>query len=150
MKHLKSLFAVIAVLIATMSVTAPAQITTSFVQPNVSSKATVTIHANVDSLTTYTSGPFGLSGYDAESFYTYPLAYGKKLASAGTPKISAYIDGSYGFSTWTVVDTILTTDSVTTFASGTLDLNNKHFPQYRVRIIGATGNRRDSQVDLVL
>lgn len=109
-----------------------------------------TFKVMVDSLNTYTTSAFTLSHFDAESFVTYPLSYGKLLSSTGLPKVSVYIDGSYGFATWGVVDTIMTTDSIKTYKIGTLDLNNNHCPWYRLRVVGTTGNRRNTNLDIVL
>lgn len=109
-----------------------------------------TFRVLVDSVGSTTTNSFTLAPYDAESFVTYPVSYGKMITSAGMPRVSVYVDGSYGFSTWATVDTLFTSDSLTTFASGTFDLSNKHFPYYRLRVIGTAGNRKDAVLNLVL
>jgi hypothetical protein len=104
-------------------------------------------HFSIDSLSSDSSAAFSLAPYDAESFYTYPLSYAKQLSSAGTPKVTLLLQGYYGFGTWGTIDTIFTADSVTTLSFGTIDLNNKHCPWYRLKGNGTTGNRRDTKLD---
>lgn len=105
----------------------------------------------VDSLNTYYTRAFSFGGFDGESFYTYPVFYAKLTYSAkGTPKVTAHVQGWMGDAGWITIDTIATADSVETAASGYLDLNNKHYPQYRLKVFGATSNRRDTQYTIGL
>lgn len=90
------------------------------------------------------SASFTLSEYDAESFSTYPIAYGRKVVSAdSTPQVFARILGTYGDGTWFVVDTIAANDSVAAYSTGTLDLNNKKCAAYKISLKGLTGNPDD-------
>ena len=106
--------------------------------------------ASVDSLSDYTSKAFYLDDYDAESFFSYPLSYGVILSSAGTPHVFLYIQGTIGDGNWFTVDTVAANDSIKTYATGTLDLNNKKCFAYRVYADGITGNRLDTQLTFSL
>lgn len=107
--------------------------------------------AVVDSLNNYTSNAFSISSYDAESFSTYPIAFGYKVSSvAAVPNVFIYIQGTYGDGNWFAVDTVAANDSAETYTTGTLDLNGKKCASYRVVLDGQTGNEEDTIVTLSL
>lgn len=111
----------------------------------------VNIKVLVDSVRTDTSAAFTFAGYDAESFYDYPVEYGKKITLAsGTPKVTVLVMG--GFNSWSraVVDTVILSDSVTTFGYGTINFNDAHFPKYWFVIKGDANNRSGTYLDLSL
>jgi hypothetical protein len=107
--------------------------------------------ATIDSLNTYTSKAFYLSEYDGESLFSYPVAYGKVASSVvGVPKIKSIIQGTYGDGNWFNVDTLSTSDSVETYNTGTVDLNNRKCLAYRIEISGVTTNPGDTIYTLSL
>ena len=101
----------------------------------------------VDSVDDYTSNAFNLSAYDGESFSTYPIAYGLKMSSTlGVASVNIFIQGTYGDGNWFVVDTLLVTDSLETYRTGSINLNNVKCLAYRVVFDGQAGNRSDTWV----
>lgn len=106
--------------------------------------------ATVKSQDSIASKSFTLSEYDAESFATYPIAYGKKIVSADSAtRVFARILGTYGDGEWFVVDTLAAYagaafDSIATYNTGTLDLNNKKCAAYKISLKGLTGNPDDA------
>lgn len=149
MKHFTSLFAFLTVLALAFAATAPAQVTTTLSFPNVTSRPLMTFHAAIDSVDTLTSSSFGLYEFDAGSLVDHPLSYGRLISSAGTPRVSVFLDGSFGLNTWVAADTLMTTDSVKTFGTGVIELYKK-YPKYRLRILGTAGNRSDTELDLII
>lgn len=111
----------------------------------------VEVECTVDSLNIYYTNAFSFSGYDGTSYYTTPIYYAKLLTSVkGTPKVSVIVQGKVSGEGWSTVDTVAIADSVETAASGSLDFNGKRFPQYRLKLYGATSNRSDSQYKIGL
>ncbi|MFZ4620971.1 MAG: hypothetical protein ACOYNS_10450 [Bacteroidota bacterium] len=107
-------------------------------------------------ITTYTSNPFSLSGYQGESFYTYPVQYRyRNVSAAGTPYVTHYIQGNLGDSTWFTIDTLITRDSTETVQFGSIDFNNRKCAAYRIVSSGGTNganakNRSDTVSELTL
>lgn len=102
-------------------------------------------------LTTYTSNPFQLSGYQAESFTSYPVHYRyRNVSAAGTPYVTHIIQGNYGDTTWVNIDTLITRDSTEISQIGTIDLNNRKCYAYRlVSSGGTTGANAKNRSDTV-
>jgi len=92
-----------------------------------------------------TSYAFTLSGYDLESFSTYPIIVGKLQTSAsGKPRLTTYIYGTFNGSDLVLVDTVgIISDSLETMQWYSIDLNNKHYPYYKLRVVGESGNLSD-------
>lgn len=113
----------------------------------------VSLNYPVDSVTTVTSKWFGVKSYLVNSFNDYPIQYARKLNSVkGLPKVTTTIEGSNDQTNVAIVDTLGgVSDSIETYTSGTLNLNNKKFWYYRIKQTGQSGNRADvtARVDLL-
>lgn len=107
-------------------------------------------------LTTYTSNPFSLSGYQGESFTTYPVSYRyRDVSAAGTPYVTHIIQGNMGDSTWFNLDTLILRDSTETVKTGTIDFNGTKCYLYRLQSSGGTTganakNRSDTVSEVTL
>ncbi len=107
-------------------------------------------------ITTYTSNTFQLSGWQGESFYTYPVQYRYRfISAAGTPYINTFIQGNLGDTTWFTIDTLCLKDSAETLVTGTIDFNNRKCYSYRLLSSGATSgngnkNRSDTSGEVTL
>lgn len=120
-------------------------LTNGYAQTPVAKGTLYNFQVRVDSLGTYTTSPFSLGGLDKESFVTYPVHYAKTITGPYKPRVSCVVQGAMSTTTgYTAVDTVALADSTKTLATGTLDLNDKKFPFYRLYIYGATGNRKDT------
>ena len=92
----------------------------------------------LDSLQTYNSKHFSLNKYDNESYYTYPPQFARLLtSSAGTPKVTAIVQGTYDQSNYTNVDTLMNANSTETFTRGSFNINDWKFPLYRIQFTEA-------------
>jgi hypothetical protein len=112
----------------------------------------IRFQGSIDStLTTYTSSPFQLSGYQGESFTSYPVHYRyRNISAAGTPYVTHIIQGNYGDSTWVNIDTLIVRDSTETSQTGTIDFNGKKCYAYRlVSSGGTTGANAKNRSDTV-
>lgn len=117
----------------------------------------VSLSVDVDSTgltaSTVTSQWFSASKYLGNSFYTYPVQYTKLVKSTkGKPRITTTIEGSNDQTNVAVVDTMgILADSIETYQSGTLNLNNKKYWYYRIKHTGTSGNRADATagIDLI-
>lgn len=99
----------------------------------------------VDSLSTIYSKTFPLM-VSADSI---KLNVGRKLASAGTPKVSIVLQGSLDNTNWDSLLTFYTSDSLKTYSSkksGTTSI----YPNYRLKMYGTAGNRRDVTFEFYL
>lgn len=104
----------------------------------------------IDSLSTLSSNPFNLNGYNTD-YYSYPLSAQKLFTStSGTPKVKVIIQGTFNGSTYTNIDTIGVADSVESVVKANYDMNGAIYPQYRLTITGATNNRRDTLFEIYL
>jgi hypothetical protein len=100
---------------------------------------------SLDSLTTLYSSAFTLP-FSADSM---KLNVGRKLTSTNLPRVTITLQGSLDGSNWDSLLTFYTADSLKTYASkksGT----NYIYPNYRIKIVGATGNRRDTRFEFFL
>lgn len=99
-------------------------------------------HTVTDSLQADTSAVFMLNEYDDVSWSTYPFMVlvnsvtSPANADSGTIADSLFIQCSWDVSTWTTIDTMITTTYGDTVIS--VDLNNTKRPYYR--IVSATTN----------
>ncbi len=112
----------------------------------------IRFNGSIDStLTTYTSTPFQLSGYQGESFTSYPVHYRyRNVSAAGTPYVTHIIQGNYGDSTWVNIDTLIVRDSTETSQIGTIDFNGRKCHSYRLSSAGGTsGNGNKNRSDTV-
>jgi hypothetical protein len=101
----------------------------------------------IDSTATVYSDWFSIAGYDAESFATYPMHWGRLLTSVkGKPRILWVVEGSYdGGTTAFTIDTLsVNADSTETYGVGTMNFNSKKAPLIRYKITGTAGNRSDT------
>ncbi|KAB2967518.1 hypothetical protein [Zoogloea sp.] len=102
-------------------------------------------------LTTYVSAAFQLSGYQGESFTTYPVHYRyRHVSAAGTPYVTHIIQGNMGDSTWINIDTLCVRDSTEANQRGTIDFNGVKCHAYRLSSAGGTsGNGGKNRSDTV-
>jgi len=111
---------------------------------------TLTFVCSVDTNTSATSEKFSLAKYDGVSFTTYPIGCGWTLTStAAKPYVTAEIYGSMDGSNWFIVDTVLSNDSSEVATYEEIDLNNKKAVWYNLKITGQTGNRSDTEGELI-
>jgi len=112
----------------------------------------VRFQGSIDStLTTYTSSPFQFSGYQGESFSSYPVHYRyRNVSAAGTPYVTHIIQGNMGDSTWFNIDTLIVRDSTEVVKFGTIDFNGVKCYAYRLSSVGGTsGNGNKNRSDTV-
>jgi hypothetical protein len=111
---------------------------------------TLAYQVTVDSLQADTTKAFQIGLYDDNLFAAYPIMVGYKTTSTwGKPHVLITIQGGFGDGVWTTIDTVVTNDSLETYAQTTLDLNSKVYPYYRLIFTGKTNadlinNRSDS------
>lgn len=116
----------------------------------------------VDSVDTLTSETFSLARYDGYAVHAdsatglgqwirpeVPAGW-LATSSAGTPKVTAYVQGSYDESNWFNVDTVATDLTAETLQKGTLQLLRYLVPYYRVVVYGVATNNPDTVFDLRL
>lgn len=97
----------------------------------------------ISSTDSLVSDGFEVSKFNNTSFMTSPPSFQFVLPASGT-KISCKVLGCFKnsnvLSDWVAVDTAMTADSTTTPTQKDLNLNNKHYPYYKLLFHGATGN----------
>jgi hypothetical protein len=102
----------------------------------------LTFTFTADSAAHDTSGSFGISEYDDENLYNFPIAYEvvrtPSPATVDTANVSFWLDGSFDNVTYTRLDTIYAfADSTVTTgrAVGTIDFMNAKRPYYQIEAI---------------
>lgn len=143
-------FISVLMLVMVFAFTTEAQWTQNYTVQKLNGTSLVQFKGEIDSLVTLTSNTFTLSNYDKESFMTYPLTMVKKTGSTGTPKIDAFVKGSFDKTNWITCDTLMLADSVKTYSYNSVDLNNRKFPYYQVVVTGVTTNGLNSTFDIWL
>jgi uncharacterized protein RhaS with RHS repeats len=116
----------------------------------VGNDAVLVFTGTINSTDSLYSNSFEISKFNDVSFNTYPLSYQFILiAGTGKQKISSKILGAFKdsktLSDWTVIDTTMNADSVTTPTQKDINLNNKHYPYYKILFHGASGNGTGTQ-----
>jgi hypothetical protein len=105
----------------------------------------------VDSLDTLTSSAFQLGKYDHLSWTSLPFSLTYQATStAGTPKLTIYVQGSMDGTTYAAVDTICTDYVAETLTKTTLDLNNIKYAYYKIIVYGVALNNSDTAFDMRL
>ncbi len=109
----------------------------------------VTFSTEVDSVDTLVSDTFTLTLYDNDSFSSYPIkCWSQATSTLGSPKLTAYVQGSWDKSTYTNVDTIFSASTSEAVALVDLDLNGNVYPYYRIYLLGVALNRSDTELDI--
>jgi len=103
--------------------------------------------ADFDTLTSYDSQLFSLSGYHG----TWDAYYAKQYVSASLkPRITTTLQGTFDGTNFVAVDTLgIVSDSVETYQTGTITNNpGKLYPYYRILNTAETGNPSDVVLDV--
>ncbi len=70
----------------------------------------------------------------------------------GSPKLSAYVQANFALDStdanWANVDTLFTDLTAETVADIDVDLNDKKYPWYRLKIVGVALGRSDQAIDI--
>ncbi len=101
----------------------------------------------VDSLTTYATNELTLTSFNSDTSLIF--TYSKVLTSAGTPKVTAYLQAAYKDGNWFTLDSLTSKDSIKTYNRGSKTVYTIA-PTYRFYVIGAAGNRRDTWLELTV
>ncbi|MCA0388483.1 MAG: hypothetical protein LCH52_08310 [Bacteroidetes bacterium] len=139
----KLLFVVL--MITFVPLTTPAQFVLNALPTQYANGVQYKFSGKVDSLSTIYSKTFPLM-VSADSI---KLNVGRKLTSAGTPKVSIVLQGSLDNTNWDSLLTFYTSDSLKTYSSkktGTTSI----YPNYRLKMYGTAGNRKDVTFEFYL
>lgn len=121
--------------------------TTDAVPSLVPSGELLTFVCPLDSVDLDTSKAFSLGRYDYGIRAGQSISVERVITSAGTPKITTYIDKSFDKTNWLACDTIGTDVTSKTRTVIQVDLNAStagSAPWYRMRAIGVATNTHDS------
>jgi len=109
----------------------------------------ITFTTSVDSVDTLVSSDFTLTLYDDGGFSSYPVkCWSKATSTLGSPKLTAYVQGSWDQSTYTNIDTIFSASTSETAALVDLDMNGALYPYYRIYLLGVALNRSDTELTI--
>lgn len=112
----------------------------------------ITFACSVDSIDTLTSRTFSMTEFDGmadSTFSEVPMAY-KVSSSAGTPKVTVYIQGSYDDENYFSIDTIATDQTAETLQKGFVDVFKYIVPYHQVVIEGIETSRADTEFKMWL
>lgn len=90
-----------------------------------------------------TTNAFTLSGYDSDSFASYPVPWAYIGSAEGdSVAVKAIIYGSYDGTNWAIVDTLGTSLTAVVLTKATKDFNNVKMPFYRIIFTGLAANSK--------
>ncbi len=101
----------------------------------------------VDSLYTYATNELTFTSFNTDTTLIYE--YSKVLTSAGMPKVTVYLQASYKDGNWFTIDSLTSRDSIKTYNRASKRVTTIA-PTYRLYVVGNTGNRRDTQLEITL
>lgn len=125
-----------------------AKVSSRFMEYSTEVGKVITFHGTIDTVSTadtLISTAFDIYNYD-DAITTYDPQFSGYLSggSASTQKVSCQVWGSMSRTgTYTVLDTLLIADSVTTVITKTFDNNGKRFPWLKLYFFAAAGNSGD-------
>lgn len=109
----------------------------------------VSFETSVDSVDTLVTDNFTLTLYDDDGFSSYPIkSWSKATSTLGSPKLTAYVQGTWDKVNYTNVDTIFSGSTSETATLVDLDLNGAIYPYYRIYLLGVALNRSDTELQM--